>query len=66
MKILLNGKERELAEVSTIAELLEELGHRYKYSAVALNMEFVPKDEYGTTEIKENDEVEIVSPQSGG
>lgn len=67
MKLLVNGKEKELdPAVKTVAELLARLEGNFAHSAVALNGSFVPRGEYGSTPVKERDDVEIVVPFPGG
>lgn len=64
--IKLNGEEHELAEGTTVASLLEELGLKPELLAVERNRDIVPKDAYGATLLKEGDEVEVVSFVGGG
>lgn len=67
MKLKVNGVERFIdRQTMTVEMLLEELSYHGKFLAVALNMECVPRSQYSTQELKENDEIEILSPQQGG
>ena len=66
MRILLNGQPRELRDGATVDELLQELGVRRDFTAVALNREVAPRSAYGTTVLREGDRVEIVHPMAGG
>lgn len=64
--IKLNGEERELAEGTTVASLLEELGLKPELLAVERNRDIVPKEAYEDTLLKEGDDVEVVSFVGGG
>ena len=66
MRVTVNGRAEQLPDGTTLAELLEHLGHGGTPVALALNQEFVPRSRYGTTAVREGDEVEIVAPQAGG
>ncbi len=66
MRILVNGESREFPDGLTLAELLDELGIRRDYTAVALNREVAAKASYVTTMVREGDRLEIVRPMAGG
>ncbi|RMF90642.1 MAG: sulfur carrier protein ThiS [Nitrospinota bacterium] len=66
MKVRINGEMQEVRENITITELLEDLGIRSPFIAVAVNREIVPKTAYLTTTIQEGDTIEIVHPVQGG
>jgi len=65
MKIKLNGEYRDVA-AHTIASLIVELGLEKRMLAVERNLEVVPKSEYDTTLLQENDRLEIVHMIGGG
>jgi len=65
MEIVLNGESRAVA-CRTVTELLELLGIDPRRVAVELNMEIVPKAEYGTTSLSDGDRIEIVHFVGGG
>jgi sulfur carrier protein len=66
MKVFVNGKPTSLADGLTVERLLEHLGVRREYTAVAVNREVTPKHAYTATELHEGDRVEIVRPMGGG
>ena len=66
MTITLNGDAYELPGPVTIADLLARLDIDPRRVAVERNITVVKRDEYGTTEIAEGDEIEIVNFVGGG
>lgn len=66
MTILVNGEEKELAEGSTVAQLIEAVGLRPERLAVELNREIVRRAEWGSTSLSDGDKVEIVHFVGGG
>ncbi|MDE2792009.1 MAG: sulfur carrier protein ThiS [Paracoccaceae bacterium] len=65
MKITVNGEAVE-TRVSTLAELLVDLGHGNARIATAVNEAFVPAKTRATQRLVPGDRVEIVSPRQGG
>ena len=66
MLVKVNGETRELTASTTIAELLGELGYSNAFVAVAVNHACVPRASYGSTEVADHDEIEILAPMAGG
>ncbi len=66
MNVVVNGKELEIKENTTIQELLEQLKIEQKVMAVAVNMEIVKKDKWSEHKIKENDKLELLHFVGGG
>ena len=66
MKIVVNGKEHEVADGLSVDGLLTHLGVKREFTAVAVNREITPKRAYGATRLNEGDRVEIVRPMGGG
>lgn len=66
MKIILNGKEREVKDDITVAQLISDLNVNIKNVAVELNLNILNKSEYAAIKLKQNDRVEIVLPIGGG
>jgi sulfur carrier protein len=66
MQVTVNGNPMELPPGLTIEALLTHLSVRRQYTAVALNREVTPRDEYATTVLNEGDRIEIVRPMGGG
>jgi sulfur carrier protein len=65
MKLTVNGEEWTLDEKATLDALLKNLKFQGNV-AVAVNMTFVPRSAYATTELHDGDAVEIVEPRQGG
>ena len=66
MRLLLNGDEREIAEVSSVADLVSALGLDSRKVAVERNLEIVPRSTYADTALAEGDRIEIVTFIGGG
>ena len=66
MTVIVNGKPMELPEGLSIDGLLAHLHVRREYTAVALNREVTPKDQYAEAVLRDGDKVEIVRPMGGG
>lgn len=66
MKLIINGQEKEIAAVNTLAELVLELKITVPHFAVAVNSQVVPKSLYESTGILDGDKVEIVHAVGGG
>ncbi len=63
MKLKVNGEERELAEGSTVVDLLGQMSGPV---AVERNGEVVPRKQHANTLLAEGDELEIVHFVGGG
>lgn len=66
VKIMLNGKGREVAGDTTVLGLLNELDIKPQGIAVELNLEIVSKSKFAETVLKDGDKVEIVRMVGGG
>ncbi|MBO9546824.1 sulfur carrier protein ThiS [Caulobacter sp.] len=66
MRLLLNGEERDVADVVTIADLVAVLGLDARKVAVERNLEIAPRSTYGDTALAEGDRIEIVTFIGGG
>ena len=67
IEIVINGEKRSVPEYSTVCSLLEELGVAHREgTAVAVNMEVVPRPAHLTTVLQSGDRVEIVQAVGGG
>lgn len=66
MKVILNGKEKEIKENETISDLLKELNIKEKMVAVEINLKIIDKKEFKNVFIKENEKIEIVHFMGGG
>lgn len=65
MQLLINGLRTEV-ESSTLAELLNHLGHADGTFAVAIDGEHVPRHNWGKSKLIEDQSVEIIAPMQGG
>ncbi|MDQ2992768.1 MAG: sulfur carrier protein ThiS [Candidatus Eremiobacteraeota bacterium] len=66
MTVSVNGAERELAEGSTFAQLLGELGIDLRGIAVARNDEVVRRADLDRERISSGDRIEIIKAVAGG
>ena len=67
IEIVINGERRSMPEQSTARSLLEELGIAHRQgTAVAVNMEVVPRQAHAATVLQAGDRVEIVQAVGGG
>lgn len=66
LHITVNGEPREIAEGTTVSQLLESLGVNPQLVAVEVNVDIVPRGQYSTTVLRQGDAVEIVHMVGGG
>lgn len=66
MKLRVNGQEREVPGGPTVASLLESLDLGPERVAVEHNGAIVPKAEYESTTLAEDDRLEVVQFVGGG
>ncbi len=66
MRLLLNGEERDVAGVVTIADLVTSLGLDARKVAVERNLEIAPRSTYAETPLADGDRIEIVTFIGGG
>lgn len=64
--VIANGDSVNVAEGSTVAQLLEQLEYEQEKIAVAVNGEFVPRSSYAQVRLCSSDCVDIVAPVQGG
>ncbi len=65
MNITLNDKPFAL-EGSTVADLANQLGFGHAGTAIAIDMEIVPHEEWETTKLAEGANVFVIRAASGG
>ena len=63
---MINGVARAVPDGLTVATLIEHLGVKSDRVAVELNREIVPRNRWDTTNLGENDRLEIVHFVGGG
>lgn len=66
MQITLNGQPRQLAENTTIEQLIAQLGLEGKRYAVEVNQAIVPRSRHTETPLRDGDTVEVIQAIGGG
>jgi len=66
IKIIVNGDAKKISDQLTLAKTLNELNIDKRMISIAVNSDFVAKDQYELLIIKENDAIEILTPIAGG
>ncbi|MCA8915204.1 MAG: sulfur carrier protein ThiS [Planctomycetes bacterium] len=66
MKVSVNGKPHDLAEGTTLAQLIELLALKTDRIATERNLDVVPKAKYAETRLADGDRLEIVTFVGGG
>ena len=66
MNIIVNGESRTLEANSSLEQLLEDLDLQGKRIAVEVNRNIVPRSEYASFALSDNDNIEIVNAIGGG
>ena len=66
MKIVLNGKETEIAESTTLSNLLGDMKVTPQMVACEINSKIVRRAEYPKTLISEGDQIEVLQMIGGG
>jgi thiamine biosynthesis protein ThiS len=64
--VTINGQAKQIAEMDSLAALIESLGMKTDRVAVELNREIVPRSQWNATTIKDGDRLEIVHFVGGG
>jgi thiamine biosynthesis protein ThiS len=65
INIVLNGENRFI-EAHTLADLVTELSLQQCIIAIERNFEVVPKSQYGSTLLEDDDRIELVHMIGGG
>ena len=66
LRLIVNGREREVEAPMTVAGFLESLGYDGRYVAVARNGEVLDRETFGAVTLEDADRLEIVRPVGGG
>jgi len=66
IEIIVNGGRKQIPEKLNVKEALGALEYTGEGFALALNGTFVALNAYETTQIKDNDSIEILAPVQGG
>jgi sulfur carrier protein len=65
MRVIVNQQEYDLPHQSMVSDALSVIQAKPPY-AVAVNLQFVPKSKHDQYQLKEDDQVEIITPVTGG
>ena len=65
MELIVNGEPFD-GDITTLAELITELGYADQRVATAVNGDFVPAPDRKTYELRDGDQIEVVAPRQGG
>lgn len=66
ISIQFNGQSMDVAQGTTISQLLQMAEIRSQLVAVEVNLEIVPKETHGTHTVQEGDVIEAVTLVGGG
>jgi sulfur carrier protein len=66
VQVRINGEPRTLAGSTTVRALLRDLGAEREGVAVAVNDELVLRSTWETTQLRDDDRVEVLSAAPGG
>ena len=66
MNIIVNGESQSLEADVSLEQLLEMLGLSGKRVAVEVNRDIVPRSDYSSFKLSDNDTIEIVNAIGGG
>ena len=66
MNIIVNGESQSLEADANLEQLLEMLGLSGKRVAVEVNRDIVPRSDYNSFKLSDNDTIEIVNAIGGG
>jgi sulfur carrier protein len=66
MNIQINGNIQQFDDNITASQLVDKLGLQGRRIAMEVNQEIVPRSQYDTYQLSENDQVEIIHAVGGG
>ncbi|HKB71691.1 MAG TPA: sulfur carrier protein ThiS [Thermoanaerobaculia bacterium] len=66
IRVRVNGEVRAVGPATRVADLLDALGVATPRVAVEYNREILPKGQYEQTQLREGDELEVVTFVGGG
>ena len=64
--IVLNGSDKQIDSNTSIAQLLKDLDLGEKRLAVEINQQIIPRSDFASVTLNEQDSVEIVQAIGGG
>ena len=66
MTLTINGENREFNSISTLSDLVAQLGMKPDRVAIELNRELIRRDHWAGTKLANGDKLEIVHFVGGG
>ena len=63
--VLINQESHNLAEGATLADAIALVGIQPPFAA-AINLQFVPRSQYGQRHLQAHDAIELIAPITGG
>ena len=66
MRLMINGEERQFADLPSLSALVEQLGMKGDRVAIELNRDIVPRARWPETPLRDGDRLEIVHFVGGG
>jgi thiamine biosynthesis protein ThiS len=66
MKLVINGQEREVENMNTLADVVTSFGLNDRIIVIEHNLNIVPREFYAETAVAEGDKIEIVHFVGGG
>jgi sulfur carrier protein len=64
--LIINGEQKQVSDVRTLAALVTSLGMKSDRVAIELNREIVSRSQWESTALKDGDRLEIVHFVGGG
>lgn len=64
--VTVNGEDKQIATETLLSDALENWDYTGQYFSVAINNDFISRQEYQNTVLKQDDEILIVTPMQGG
>jgi sulfur carrier protein len=65
LRVLINQAPHELWPGATLADAVQHAGIQPPFAA-AVNLQFVPRSQYAQHTLAEHDQIELISPITGG
>jgi thiamine biosynthesis protein ThiS len=66
MKLIINGEEKQVDGVGTVADLVAQLGMKADRVAVEVNLDIIPRERWSEAALQDGDKLEIVHFVGGG
>jgi len=66
MTLTINGENRDFSSISTVSDLVSQLGMKADRVAIELNRDLLPRDRWASTKLSDGDQLEIVHFVGGG